>query len=42
MHFANCAVLAAFLFITLIENLRLCYSAEAGIVLNLFLNSQQK
>jgi len=43
MHFANCAVLAAVLFFTtLIENLRLCSSAEAGIVLNLFLNFEQK
>jgi len=33
MHFAHCAALAAVLFITLIENLRLCSSAEAGIVL---------
>jgi len=44
--------LAAVLFTTLIENLRLCSSAEAGIVLcssaeagivlNLFLNCKQK
>jgi len=33
MHFANCAALAAVLFTALIENLRLCSSAEAGIVL---------
>jgi len=40
---ANCAALAAVLFTTLIanicseiENLRLCFSAEAEIVLNLF------
>jgi len=39
---ANCAMLAAVLFTTLIENLRLCSSAEAGIVLNLFLNCEQK
>jgi len=40
MHFDNCAVVAAVLFITLIdhEHLRLCSSAEVGIVLNLFLN----
>jgi len=42
MHFANCAVLAAVLFTTLIENLRLCFSDEAGIFLNLFLNFEQK
>jgi len=42
MHFANCMVLATVLFATLIENLRLCSSAEAGIVLNLFLNFEQK
>jgi len=42
MHFANCAALAAVLFTSLIENLRLCSSAEAGIVLNLFLNFEQK
>jgi len=33
---------AAVLFTTLTENLRLCTSAEAGIVLNLFLNFEQK
>jgi len=38
MHSANCAALAAVLFTTLIENLRLYSSAEAEIVLNLFLN----
>jgi len=43
MHFGNCVALAAvFLFTTLIENLRLCFSAEAGIALNLFLNFDQK
>jgi len=44
MHFANCAVpvLPAIFFTTLIENLRLCSSAEAGIALNLFLNFEQK
>jgi len=41
MHFARCASLAAVLFTTLIENLRICSSAEAGIVLNLFLNFEQ-
>jgi len=41
MHFANCAALAAVLFTTLIKNLRLSSSAEAGIVLNLFLNFEQ-
>jgi len=41
MHFANCAVLAAVLFTTLTESLRLCSSAQAGIVLNLFLNFEQ-
>jgi len=42
MHFANCAPLAAVLFTTSIENLRLCSFAEAGIFLNLFLNFEQK
>jgi len=42
MRFANCAALAAVLFTTFIENLRLCSSAEAGIVLNAFLNFEQK
>jgi len=41
MHFANCTTLAAVLFTISIENLRLC-SSEAGIVLNLFLNFEQK
>jgi len=41
-YFANCAALAAILFNTLIENLRVCSSAKAGIVLNLFLNFEQK
>jgi len=36
------AALAAVLFTTLIQNLRLCFSAEAGIVINLFLNFEQK
>jgi len=39
MHFANCAALAAVLFTnTLIENLRLCPSAEDGLFLNLSKN----
>jgi len=38
----NCAALAAVLLTTLIENLRHCSSTEAGIVLNLFLNFEQK
>jgi len=42
MHFANCAVLAAVLFTHLTKNLWLCSSAKAGIVLNLFLNFEQK
>jgi len=42
MHFANCAALAVDLFTSLNENLRLCSSDEAGIVLNLFLNFEQK
>jgi len=33
---------SAVLFTTLIENLRLCFSSEAGIVLNLFLDFEQK
>jgi len=42
MHFADCAALAAILFTTLTQNLGLCSSAEAGIVLNLFLKFEQK
>jgi len=38
----DCAALAAILFTALIETLRLDYFAEAGIVLNLFLNFEQK
>jgi len=34
MYFTNCAALAAVLFSTLTQTLRLCSSAEAGIVLN--------
>jgi len=34
MHFANGAALATVLFTNLIQNLRLCSSAEGGIVLN--------
>jgi len=34
MHFACCAALVAVLFTTFTQNLRLCSSAEAGIVLN--------
>jgi len=34
--------LAAVLFTALTENLRLCSSAEAGIVLNLFFNFELK
>jgi len=47
-HEAKCtllnyyAALAAVLFKTSTENLRLCSSAEVGIVLNLFLNFEQK
>jgi len=40
MYFANCAVLAAVLFTTITENLRLCSSAEAGIFI--FLNFKKK
>jgi len=42
MHFADCVALATVLFTTLIENLRICSSAEARIVFNLFLNFEQK
>jgi len=42
MRFANCTALAAVLFTTLTENLKLCSSAEAGIVLNFFSNFEQK
>jgi len=41
MHFANCAMIVAVFFTTSPENLRLCSSAEAGIVHNLFLNFKQ-
>jgi len=40
MQFANCSAAAAVLFTTLIATI--CSSAEAGIVLNLFLNFEQK
>jgi len=33
MHFAKCAALAAALFTTLTQNLKLCTSAEAGLFL---------
>jgi len=33
MHFVKCAALAAVLFATRTENLRLCTFAEAGIIL---------
>jgi len=36
MHFADCAALAAVLFTTLTENLRLCSYAEAGLFLICF------
>jgi len=42
MHFTNCVALAAVLFTTLTENLRFCSAVEAEIVLNLFLNFEQK
>jgi len=41
MQFANCTALAAVLFTTLIEDLRLCSSAEARNVFNSFLNFEQ-
>jgi len=41
MYFANCVAHVAVLLTTLIENMRICSSAEAGIVLNLFLNSEK-
>jgi len=41
MHFANCAAFGAVLFTTLTQNLKLCSSAEAEIVLSLFLNFEQ-
>jgi len=40
MHFANSAALSAVLFNNSIGNIR--SSADAGIVLNLFLNFEQK
>jgi len=33
MHFTNCAALAAVLFTTLTQNLRICSSAELGLFL---------
>jgi len=42
MHLASCVALAAVLLTSLTENLRLCSSAEAEDVLNLFLNFEQK
>jgi len=42
MHFVTCAALSAVLFTILIQNLRLLLSAEAEIVLNLFLTFEQK
>jgi len=42
MHFADCAALAAVLFTTLTQYLRLRSAAEAGIVLNLFLDFEEK
>jgi len=42
MQFANYAALAAALFILLTKNLRHCSYVEAEIVLNLFLNFEQK
>jgi len=41
MHFANCAALAVVLFTALTQDLRLCSSAEAGIVL-IVLKFEQK
>jgi len=41
-HFANCVAVAVVQFTTLIENFRLCSFAKAGIILNLFLNFEQK
>jgi len=38
----NGRALAVALFTTLIENLKLCFSTEARIVLKLFLNFEQK
>jgi len=42
MHFATCTALAAVLFTTLNQNLRLCSSAEAGIVLKFRPKNEQK
>jgi len=36
------ATFAVVLFTTIIENFRVCSSAKAGIVLDLFLNFEQK
>jgi len=37
-----CGTCYCFVHYTLTENLRLCSSSEAGVVLNLFLNFEQK
>jgi len=39
---ANCAALAAVLFTTLTENLKLCSSAEAGIVLKFWAKNEPR
>jgi len=40
MHFANGAALAVVLFIILTQNLRLCSSAKAGIVLKFWAKNE--
>jgi len=40
MHFANGGALAAVLFTTLNQNLKLCSSAEAGIVLKFWAKNE--
>jgi len=42
MHFANCAALAAILFTTLIKNFETLLFCPGWVVLNLFLNVEQK
>jgi len=42
MHFAECTALAAVLFTTLTQNLRLCCSAEAGIVLKFLAKNERR
>jgi len=42
MHFANCAALAAVLFTALTQNLRLCSSVKAEIVLKFWAKNEPR